>query len=136
MTLLTALNWYFFLFEITKQIFLGGLNTYYYISFPGLMVCYHRIYTCAKPFTRSQYCVTIGSVYHCHISKGFPHFSDGRRSTTREASVVTSRDQIARLVEPTAPYLGHLKVRYKSRKGNKGNKVIVSHVQDNKQFEA
>jgi hypothetical protein len=49
---------------------------------------------------------------------------------------VTSRDQIARLAEPTAPYLGHLKVRSRSRRGKKGNKVIGSPVRDNKQFGA
>jgi hypothetical protein len=49
---------------------------------------------------------------------------------------VTSRDQIARLAEPTTPYLGHLMVRSRSRRGNEGNEVIVSPVRDNKQFEA
>jgi hypothetical protein len=53
-----------------------------------------------------------------HLSRDFPHFSDGKWSTTREASLVTSRDQIARLVEPTAPYLGHLMVRSRSRSVN------------------
>jgi hypothetical protein len=52
-------------------------------------LCYHKICTCAKPSTRSQSCATIGSVYHCHLSRDFPCFSDGRRSTTREASLVT-----------------------------------------------
>jgi hypothetical protein len=83
-----------------------------FVQYEGLTKChtlscnfYHRICTCAKPSTRSQSCVTIGSFYHCHLSRYFPHFSDGRRSNTREASLVTSRDQIARLVEPTTPIL-------------------------------
>jgi hypothetical protein len=78
----------------------------------------------------------IGSVYQCHLSRDFPRFSDGRRSTTREASLVTLRDQITRLAEPTTPYLGHLMVRSRSRRGNEGNEAIISPVQDNKQFEA
>jgi hypothetical protein len=49
---------------------------------------------------------------------------------------VTLRDQITRLAEPTTPYLGHLKVRSRSRRGNKGNEVIISLVRDNQQFEA
>jgi hypothetical protein len=48
---------------------------------------------------------------------------------------VTSRDQIARLVKPTPPYIGHLKVRSKSTRGKKGNEVIGSLVRDNTQFE-
>jgi hypothetical protein len=39
---------------------------------------------------------------------------------------VTSRDQIARLVEPTTPYLGHLMVRSRSRRGKNDNKVMLS----------
>jgi hypothetical protein len=58
----------------------------------------------------------------------FPRFSDGRRSTTREAFLVTSKDQITRLADPKIPYLFHLKVRSRSRRGNKGNEVIVSPV--------
>jgi hypothetical protein len=77
--------------------------------------CYHRICTCVKPSTISQSCVTIGSVYHSHLSIDFPCFSDGRRSTIRKASLVTSMDQIARLAEPITPYLGHMKVRSRSR---------------------
>jgi hypothetical protein len=57
-----------------------------------------------------QSCVTIGGIYHCHLSRYFPLFSEGKRSNTREASLVTSRDQVARLAKPTAPYLGHLDV--------------------------
>jgi hypothetical protein len=41
---------------------------------------------------------------------------------------VTSRDQIARLVEPTTPYLGHMKVRSRSKRGEEDNKVIGSPV--------
>jgi hypothetical protein len=41
---------------------------------------------------------------------------------------VTSRDQITRLVEPTSPYLGHLNVRSRSRKGKEGNEVIGSSI--------
>jgi hypothetical protein len=81
-------------------------------------------------------CVTIGSFYHCHLSRYFPRFSDGRRSNTREASLVTSRDQVARLAKPTTPYLGHLDVRSRSRKGKEGNEVIGSPVRDNKQSKA
>jgi hypothetical protein len=51
------------------------LNTFH----PG--ACYHRICTCAKPSTRSQSCVTVERNYHWHLSRDFPHFSDGRRST-------------------------------------------------------
>jgi hypothetical protein len=64
--------------------------------------------TCAKPSTRSQSCVTIVGIYHCHLSKYFPRFSEGKKSNTREASLVTSRDRTARLAKPIAPYLGHL----------------------------
>jgi hypothetical protein len=39
--------------------------------------CYHRICTCAKPFTRYQSCITIGSSCHCHLDKYFPRFSVG-----------------------------------------------------------
>ena len=49
---------------------------------------------------------------------------------------MTSRDQIARLVKPTTPYLGHLSVRSRSRKGMGDNKVIVVPVCDNKQLAA
>jgi hypothetical protein len=49
---------------------------------------------------------------------------------------VTSRDHVARLAKPTTPYLGHLLVRSKSRKGIEDNKVIVVPVWDNKQFAA
>jgi hypothetical protein len=49
---------------------------------------------------------------------------------------VTSRDQIARLAEPTTPYLGHLNVRSRSRRGKEGNEVIGSPVRDNKQSKA
>jgi hypothetical protein len=49
---------------------------------------------------------------------------------------VISRDQIKRLVKPTSPYLGHLKVRSTSRKDKKDNKVIGSPIRDNKQFGA
>jgi hypothetical protein len=49
---------------------------------------------------------------------------------------MTSRDQLAILVEPKTPYVCHLKVRSMCRGGNKGNEVIILHVQDNKQFEA
>ena len=59
------------------------------------MYCYHRICTCAKPSTSHQICVTIGNICHCHLDKHFPRFSDGRRSNTREASLVTSKDLIA-----------------------------------------
>jgi hypothetical protein len=82
---------------------------------------YHRICTCAKPSTRSQSCVTIGSIYHCHLSRYFPRFSEGKKSNTREASLVTSRDQIARLAKPIAPYLGHLDGQARSRKGEGTN---------------
>jgi hypothetical protein len=81
-------------------------------------------------------CVTIGSLYHYHLSRHFPHFSDGRRSNTRKASLVTSRDQVARLAKTTTPYLGHLYVRSRSRRGKEENKVIGSPVQDNKQSKA
>jgi hypothetical protein len=80
--------------------------------------CYQIIFTCTNPSTISHFCVIIGSVYHCHLSRDFPRFSDGRRSTTREASIVTSRDQIEKLNEPTAPYLGHSMVRSRSTIGN------------------
>jgi hypothetical protein len=49
---------------------------------------------------------------------------------------VTSRDQIAKLAEPTAPYLDHPKVRSRARRGKKDNKVIGSPVRDNKRFGA
>jgi hypothetical protein len=49
-----------------------------------------------------------GRIYHCHLSRDFPRFSDGKRFTKREASLVTLRDQIARLAKPTTPYLGHI----------------------------
>jgi hypothetical protein len=52
------------------------------------------------------------------------------------ASLVTSRDQIARLVKPTTPYLGHLLVRSRSRRGIEDNEVIFVPVQDNKQCAA
>jgi hypothetical protein len=45
---------------------------------------------------------------------------------------VTSKDQVARLVKPTVPYLGHLNVSSRSRKGKEENEVIGSPVQDNK----
>jgi hypothetical protein len=60
-------------------------------------------------------CVTIGNTHHCHLSRYFPRFSEGERSNTREASLVTSRDQIARLAKPIAPYLGHLDGQARSR---------------------
>jgi hypothetical protein len=47
---------------------------------------------------------------------------------------VTSRDQITRLAKPTAPYLGHLLVRSRSRRGIKDNEIIVVLVRDNKQL--
>jgi hypothetical protein len=47
---------------------------------------------------------------------------------------VTSRGQIVILDDTIAPYLGHLKVRSRSRRGKKVKKVIGSHVRDNKQF--
>jgi hypothetical protein len=51
--------------------------------------CYQKIYTCAKPITRCQFCVTIISNRHCHLDKYFPCFSGGWRSKTREDSLVT-----------------------------------------------
>jgi hypothetical protein len=72
--------------------------------------CYHRICTCAKPFTRCQSCVTIRTNHHCHLDKYFPLFSDGKMSNTREASLVTSRDAIASKGKFITPYLGHLDV--------------------------
>jgi hypothetical protein len=69
--------------------------------------CYHGICTCAKPFARCQSYVTIRSIYHCHLGKYFHHFSEGERSNAMEVSLVTSRDPIARLAKPMAPYLGH-----------------------------
>jgi hypothetical protein len=47
---------------------------------------------------------------------------------------VTSRDEIERLSYPTTPYLGHLNVRSKSRRGKEGNEVIGSPLQDNTQY--
>jgi hypothetical protein len=38
----------------------------------------------------------------------------------------TSRDQVARLTKPTTPYLGHLDVRSRSRRGKEDNEVIGS----------
>jgi hypothetical protein len=38
---------------------------------------------------------------------------------------VTSRDQVEILVKPTTPYLGHLSVRSRSRRGKENNKVFV-----------
>jgi hypothetical protein len=78
-------------------------------------------------------CVIIGCFYNRHLSRYLPRFSDGRRSNKREASMVTSRDQVARLAEPTSPYLGHLDVRSRSKRGKEGNSVIGSLVRDNKQ---
>jgi hypothetical protein len=49
---------------------------------------------------------------------------------------VTSRDQVARLAKPTTPYLSHLDVRSRSRKGKEENEVIGSPVRDNKQSKA
>jgi hypothetical protein len=49
---------------------------------------------------------------------------------------VTSRDQVARLAKPTTPYLGHLDVRSRSRRGKEENEVIGSPVRDNKQSKA
>jgi hypothetical protein len=63
-------------------------------------------------------CVTIGRIYHCHLSRDFPCFSDGRGPPQGRLPLVTSRDQIARLAKPTTPYLGHLMVRSRSRRGN------------------
>jgi hypothetical protein len=79
--------------------------------------------------TRSQFCVTIlcRSLYHYHLSRYFPRFSDGRRSNTREDSlVVTLRDQVARLSKTTTPYLSHLDIRSRSKKGKEENKAIGS----------
>jgi hypothetical protein len=59
----------------------------------------------------------INSIYHCHLSKCFPRFSEGKKSNTREASLVTSGDQITRLAKLAAPYLGHLDGQARSRKG-------------------
>jgi len=102
--------------------------------------CYHRICTCENPSKRSQSCVTIRSFYYYQLSRYFPRFSDGRRSNTREASLVISRDKIEKLDEPTTPHLGHLNVRSRSRSrssgGKEGNKVIGSPVRDNKQSKA
>jgi hypothetical protein len=50
--------------------------------------------------------------------------------------MVTSRDQIARVAKPIAPYLGHLMVRSRSRTEMEDNEVIVVPVRDNKQFAA
>jgi hypothetical protein len=49
---------------------------------------------------------------------------------------MTSRDQVERLTKPTTPYLSHLDVRSRSRKGKEGNEVIGSPVRDNKQSKA
>jgi len=49
-------------------------------------------------------------------------------SNTMEASLVTSRGQIARSINPTTPYIGYLKVRSRSRRGKNGNNVIGSPV--------
>jgi hypothetical protein len=78
----------------------------------NIWFCYHRICTCAKPSTRSQILCNYGRIYHYHLSRYFPCFSVGERSTTREAFLVTSRDQIARLAKPTTPYLGPLMVSF------------------------
>jgi hypothetical protein len=51
-----------------------------------------------------------GGIYHCHLSRYFPRFSEGERSNTREASLMTSRDQVERLAKLTTPYLGLLDV--------------------------
>jgi hypothetical protein len=50
--------------------------------------------------------------------------------------MVTSRDQIARLAKPTAPYLGHLLVRSRSRRGIEDNEVILVLARGDKQFAA
>jgi hypothetical protein len=75
----------------------------------------------AKPCMRSYYYVTIGGIYHYHLSRYFPRFSEGKKSKTREDSLVTSRDQITRLAKPTTPYLGHLEGQTRSRKGEGTN---------------
>jgi hypothetical protein len=49
---------------------------------------------------------------------------------------VTSRDQVARLAKPRTPYLSHLDVRSRSRRGKKENEVIGSPVRRKKQFKA
>jgi hypothetical protein len=85
-----------------------------------LLVLSQDLYLC-KASTRYRSCVTIGNIYHCHLSRYFPRFSEGKKSNTREASLVTSRDQIARLAKPIAPYLGHLDGQARSRKGEGTN---------------
>jgi hypothetical protein len=50
---------------------------------------------------------------------------------------VTSRDQVARLGKPTTPYLSHLDVRSRSRKGKEENEVVIGlPVRNNKQSKA
>jgi hypothetical protein len=83
--------------------------------------CYQIIFSCENISTRSQSCVTIGGIYHCHLSIHFPPFIEGKKSKKKEASLVTLRDQIEILSKPTNPYIGHLEVQSRSRKGEGTN---------------
>jgi hypothetical protein len=83
--------------------------------------CYHMICTCENISTISQSCVTIGGIYVYHLSIYFPPFSEGKKSNKREASLVTSRDQITILSKPKTPYIGHLEGQARSRKGEGTN---------------